>query len=105
MGHPVADQDLLRALSPAFHADKIIKPLMVVQGANDPRVLRAEADEIVEAVRKKNGTVEYMVFPDEGHGLTKKTNRVTAYDSIVKFLDRHLRGLESNAPTDNGSHS
>jgi dipeptidyl aminopeptidase/acylaminoacyl peptidase len=98
MGHPVTDRDLLYALSPAFHADRIIKPLMVVQGANDPRVLRIEADEIVEEIRKKSGTVEYLLFLDEGHGLTKKSNRIIAYDSILKFLDKHLRGEGAYVP-------
>jgi dipeptidyl aminopeptidase/acylaminoacyl peptidase len=77
---------------------------MVVQGANDPRVLRIEADEIVEAIRKKNGTVEYLLFLDEGHGLTKKSNRITAYDAILKFLDKHLRGDEAYV-THNEKHS
>ena len=62
-------------MSPAFHGDKIRKPLMVLQGANDPRVLKAESDDIVAAVKKNGVPVEYIVFPDEGHGFTKKKNQ------------------------------
>jgi len=65
---------------------------MIVQGANDPRVLRVEADDMVAAVKSRNGKVEYLVFEDEGHGITKKANRIIAYDSILKFLDRYLKG-------------
>ena len=94
LGDPRTEPDKLRALSPLFHADKITKPLMIVQGANDPRVLRVEADEMVEAIRKRNGIVDYLVFEDEGHGLTKRANRIVTYDSVVKFFDRHLKGVE-----------
>jgi dipeptidyl aminopeptidase/acylaminoacyl peptidase len=75
-----------------FHAEAITKPLLVLQGANDPRVLKSESDEIVAAIRKKGGAVEYIVFEDEGHGFTKKKNQTYAYQAIVEFLDRYLRG-------------
>ena len=91
MGHPEKDAEMLREISPLFHADKITKPLMVLQGANDPRVLKAESDEIVEAVKKKNGVVEYVVFDNEGHGFTKKDNEIRAYKAILDFLNKHLR--------------
>ncbi len=92
MGDPNTQEEMLRAVSPLFHADQITKPLLVLQGANDPRVLKAESDEIVEAVRKKGGVVEYVVFDDEGHGFTKKNNQITAYEAIRKFLDTYLKG-------------
>ena len=63
---------MLEEVSPLLHGDLIHTPLMVLQGANDPRVLKAESDEIVAAVRKNGVPVEYIVFPDEGHGFTKK---------------------------------
>ena len=92
IGDPRTEQATLRAISPLFHADNIRKPLMIVQGANDPRVLRAEADDMVAAVQRSNGTIEYLVFEDEGHGITRKANRIIAYDSILKFLDKYLKG-------------
>ena len=91
IGHPEKDLEFLRETSPLFHADKITKPLIVLQGANDPRVLKPESDEIVEAIRKKNGVVEYLIFENEGHGFTKKENEIRAYKAILDFLDKYLR--------------
>jgi len=91
LGNPEKDAERLRRISPLFHASNIVKPLMVIQGANDPRVLKVESDELVEAARKNNVPVEYVVFPDEGHGFLKKENRITASNAYVKFLDTHLR--------------
>jgi dipeptidyl aminopeptidase/acylaminoacyl peptidase len=65
---------------------------MVLQGANDPRVLKVESDEIVEAAKKNGVPVEYIVFPDEGHGFVKKENEIRGYTAILEFLDKHLRG-------------
>jgi dipeptidyl aminopeptidase/acylaminoacyl peptidase len=64
---------------------------MVLQGANDPRVLQVESDEIVEAIKKNNVPVEYIVFPDEGHGFVKKENEIKGYGQILQFLDTHLK--------------
>lgn len=86
------DETYLKSISPLFHADKIEKPLMVLQGANDPRVLKVESDEIVAAARKNGVPVEYLVFPDEGHGFIKKENQEKGYEAILKFLDLHLKG-------------
>ena len=83
-------------ISPLFHADQIRKPLLVLQGANDPRVLQAESDDIVAAVKKNGVPVEYIVFPDEGHGFTKKLNQIKAYGATLTFLDRYLRGAPAN---------
>ena len=91
MGDPATDAERHRRISPLFHADNIVKPMLVVQGANDPRVLQVESDELVEAVRANEVPVEYIVFPDEGHGFTKKSNRITASEAYVHFLDRYLR--------------
>jgi dipeptidyl aminopeptidase/acylaminoacyl peptidase len=95
IGDPVADKERLTRISPLFHADQITKPLMVLQGANDPRVLQVESDEIVAAVKAKNVPVEYVVFPDEGHGFRKRENEKTGYEAILKFLDTHLKGAVS----------
>ena len=91
IGNPETELEMLRATSPLFHADKITKPLIVLQGANDPRVLKPESDEIVEAIKKRNGVVEYVVFDNEGHGFTKRENEIRAYKAILDFLDRHLK--------------
>ncbi len=95
VGNPEKEEQKLRDTSPLFHADKIRKPLLVLQGANDPRVIKPESDEIVQAVQKNGVPVEYVVFPDEGHGFTKKANQVKAYSTTLQFLDRHLK----NPPT------
>lgn len=92
LGDPVADKERLMRISPLFHADKITKPLMVLQGANDPRVLQVESDEIVAAVKKNGVPVEYLVFPDEGHGFVKRDNEARGYAQVLKFLDQHLKG-------------
>lgn len=95
IGDPETQLEFLKATSPLFHADKIRKPLLVVQGANDPRVLKVESDEIVAAVKKNGVPVEYLIFDDEGHGFSKKKNQISAYSTILKFLDKHLKGKES----------
>ena len=82
----------LYEISPLFHAENVTKPLMVLQGANDPRVLQVESDEIVAAVEKNGVPVEYLVFPDEGHGFMKKENEIKAYGQILDFLDKFLKG-------------
>jgi dipeptidyl aminopeptidase/acylaminoacyl peptidase len=91
LGDPVADEKMLYEISPVFHAAKIRKPLIVLQGANDPRVLKAESDDIVAVVKKSGVPVEYIVFPDEGHGFTKKKNQVEGYSAVLKFLDARLK--------------
>ena len=91
IGDPVADREMLKANSPLFHASEIRVPLLVFQGQNDPRVIKPESDEIVEAVRKNNVPVEYVVFPDEGHGFTKKANERKAWQAMLEFLDKYLK--------------
>jgi dipeptidyl aminopeptidase/acylaminoacyl peptidase len=91
MGDPATDEVRHRAISPLFHAQRITKPLLVIQGANDPRVLQVESDELVAAVRKNGVPVEYVIFPDEGHGFQKRANRITAQEAYLKFLDTYVR--------------
>ena len=95
MGDPATDQERHRRISPLFHAETINKPLYVVQGANDPRVLQVESDEMVKAVRANGVEVDYVLFPDEGHGFQKRKNRITNSERIVQFLDKNLKGLET----------
>jgi len=92
IGDPVKDADYLRKISPLFHADQIERPLLVLQGANDPRVLRAESDTIVEAVRKKGVPVEYQIFENEGHGFRRRETKTKAYKATLDFLDKYLKG-------------
>ncbi|NJN42281.1 MAG: S9 family peptidase [Flammeovirgaceae bacterium] len=92
MGDPVKDSVALYNKSPLFHADKITKPFIVLQGSNDPRVLQVESDEIVAAAKANNVPVEYVIFPDEGHGFVKKENQIKSSESILIFLDKYLKG-------------
>jgi dipeptidyl aminopeptidase/acylaminoacyl peptidase len=92
MGDPTtADSVRLYNISPVFHADKVRNPVMVLQGANDVRVLQAESDDIVAAIRKNNVPVEYIIFPDEGHGFVKKENEIKGYGAVLEFLDKYLK--------------
>jgi dipeptidyl aminopeptidase/acylaminoacyl peptidase len=84
------DRDLLESISPIHKAGDITAPLMVIHGKNDPRVPVGEAEQIVDSVRSNGGTVEYLLYEDEGHGLAKLKNRLDAYPKITAFLDRHL---------------
>lgn len=92
IGDPETDRERLERISPLFHADRIERPLMVLQGANDPRVLQQESDSIVEAVEANDVPVEYVVFEDEGHGFVKRENRIEGYKKIRIFLDQYLKG-------------
>ncbi len=93
MGDPfTADSVRLYNISPLFHGHNVKNPVMVLQGANDPRVLQVESDEMVEAIREAGVPVEYVIFPDEGHGFVKKENEIKAYSEILQFLDRYLKG-------------
>ncbi|MGG2083039.1 S9 family peptidase [Lysinibacillus pakistanensis] len=91
VGHPEKDKELLTAASPVFHADKIKTPLFVAQGANDPRVNKAESDQIVEALRARGVDVEYMLKENEGHGFQNEENKIEFYNAMLKFLDSHLK--------------
>lgn len=93
IGDPnTADTVRLKEYSPLLHAKNIKKPLIVLQGANDPRVLKIESDEVVAAVKSNGVPVEYVVFPDEGHGFVKKENEIKGYGQILQFLDKYLKG-------------
>ncbi|GAA4274860.1 S9 family peptidase [Aquimarina gracilis] len=106
MGDPnTADSIRLRKISPLFHTEKVTKPLIVLQGAKDPRVLKVESDEIVEGVRKNGVPVEYVLFEDEGHGFVKKENQIEAYGRILKFLDKYLKGTNAEVINDGETNS
>jgi len=86
------DVKRLESQSPLNSAKQIKAPLLVVQGANDPRVKKAESDQIVVAMRELNRSVEYLVAPDEGHGFAGKENRLAFYAAMEKFFSKHLKG-------------
>jgi dipeptidyl aminopeptidase/acylaminoacyl peptidase len=92
LGDPFTrDSIRLKRISPLFHTDKVTKPLMVLQGSKDPRVLQVESDEIVAGVKKNGVHVEYVLFDDEGHGFRKKKNQIESNSRILNFLDNYLK--------------
>ncbi len=92
VGKVETEEEFLKSRSPLFKAEQIKVPLLIGQGANDPRVKQAESDQIVAALRKNNKPVEYIVFPDEGHGFARPENRLAFYAAAEQFLAKHLGG-------------
>lgn len=90
VGSVETEEDFLKSRSPLFHVDKIDIPLLIAQGAHDPRVKQAESEQIVEALRAKGKPVEYLLYPDEGHGFAKPANRLDFYAKAEAFLAKHL---------------
>ena len=91
VGHPEKDAERLRATSPVFHADRIRTPLFVAQGARDPRVNKAESDQVIEALKKRGVDVQYMVKDNEGHGFRNEENQFEFYEAMEKFFERHMK--------------
>jgi dipeptidyl aminopeptidase/acylaminoacyl peptidase len=92
LGDPnTADSTRLRRISPLFNAEKIEKPVIFLQGSKDPRVLQIETDEMAAAAKKNGVPVEYVLFPDEGHGFVKKENQIKANKAVLSFLDKYLK--------------
>lgn len=92
VGHPERDAAFLRGRSPLFHVDKIDRPLLIAQGANDPRIKTSESVQMVEALRAAGKEVEYYEYPDEGHGFARTENRLDFYAKTERFLATHLGG-------------
>ena len=90
VGHPEKDKELLASASPVLHIDKIKAPLFIAQGANDPRVVKTESDQIVEALKNAGIEVPYMVKDDEGHGFYNEENQFDFYREMEKFLKKHI---------------
>jgi dipeptidyl aminopeptidase/acylaminoacyl peptidase len=96
-GDPDDDAEMLREHSPITYVEQARAPLLVLQGANDPRVVRAESDQMVEQLRQLGREVEYHVFEDEGHGFVKRTNILRSYRYAADFFARHLLDQEIEA--------
>lgn len=92
VGNPDTEEEFLKSRSPLFKVDQIKIPMLIAQGANDPRVKQAESEQVVAAMKNKSIDYEYMLFPDEGHGFAKPENRLKFYAAAEKFLARHLGG-------------
>jgi dipeptidyl aminopeptidase/acylaminoacyl peptidase len=92
VGDPEKDHDFLMERSPVTYVDQIKAPLFIIQGANDPRVVKAESDQIVEKLRERGIDVRYDVYEDEGHGFTKRSNELKAWRDTAEFLEIHLLG-------------
>lgn len=90
VGDPEKNREKLIEDSPITYLDKMRGPMLVIQGANDPRVVKAESDQIVASLRERNVEVEYLVLEDEGHGFSKKENEIRVYRSVLQFLDRFI---------------
>lgn len=92
VGNPERDAEFLKSRSPLFRVDEIKIPLLIAQGANDPRVKQTESEQIVDALKRKGIDYEYLLFPDEGHGFAKPANRLKFYAAAERFLAKHLGG-------------
>ncbi len=92
VGDPDKEAEFLKSRSPYFHVDRIKIPLLIGQGANDPRVKREESEQIVKALRERGKEVEYLLFENEGHGLLIQENRLKFYEAVERFLAKHLGG-------------
>jgi dipeptidyl aminopeptidase/acylaminoacyl peptidase len=105
VGDPDTEVEFLNSRSPVFKADQIKAPLLIAQGAHDPRVKQAESDQIVDAMRRNGKEVEYLLFPDEGHGFARPENRMRFYAAVEQFFAQHLGGrAEPISAADNWDH-
>ena len=91
VGDPEKDKEMLSKYSPSLHADQIITPLFIAQGANDPRVKQSESDQMVKALKERGVEVEYMLKKNEGHGFRNEENKFEFYDAMEVFLAKHLK--------------
>jgi dipeptidyl aminopeptidase/acylaminoacyl peptidase len=105
VGNPETEPDFLWSRSPLSRVDDIRIPILVAQGANDPRVKQAEAEQIVAALKEKGIDHEYLLFPDEGHGFAKPENRLRFYAAAERFLAKHLGGRYEPEEPDDGAES
>ncbi|MGP4071181.1 prolyl oligopeptidase family serine peptidase [Piscibacillus sp. B03] len=90
VGDPVKDKDKFTEDSPITYLESMTKPMLVIQGAKDPRVVKAESDQIVEALEKQGTDVQYLVLDDEGHGFSKKENEIKVYEQVLEFFEQYV---------------
>lgn len=90
-GYLSRDREFLESISPSRHLDRLRAPLLVIHGANDPRVPLSEAQQIVAALEARGVPTQLLVFDDEGHGIIKLKNKLVMYPIVVEFLDRYLK--------------
>jgi dipeptidyl aminopeptidase/acylaminoacyl peptidase len=95
VGNPETEVDFLMERSPITYVDQVTAPLFVIQGANDPRVVQNESDQIVERLRARGVEVKYDVYEDEGHGFTRRSNELKALGDTAGFFETHLLGAEA----------
>ena len=92
VGDPETEVDFLMERSPITYVDQVTAPLFVIQGANDPRVVKGESDQIVERLRERGVEVKYDVYEDEGHGFTRRANELKAIGDTATFFEERLLG-------------
>ena len=90
VGNPEKDKEKLIEFSPITYLETMTKPMLVIQGANDPRVVKEESDQIVQALKEKGRDIEYMLLEDEGHGFSKKENEIAVYTKILSFFNQFV---------------
>ena len=95
VGNPETEVDFLMERSPITYVDQVTAPLFVIQGANDPRVVKNESDQIVERLRARGVEVKYDVYEDEGHGFTRRSNELKALGDTAAFFEKYLLGAEA----------
>ena len=98
VGNPETEEDFLKSRSPLFYVDRIRIPMLIAQGANDPRVRQAEAEQVVAAMKERDLDYEYLLFEDEGHGFARPENRLKFYAAAERFLAKHLGGRHEASP-------
>lgn len=92
VGNLARNDTFNHAISPVFHVDQMRAPLLLAQGANDPRVPKAESDQMFRAMKAKGHDVTYVLYPDEGHGVVREPNRIDFFARVERFLAQHLGG-------------
>jgi dipeptidyl aminopeptidase/acylaminoacyl peptidase len=90
------DREFMERIAPINNVDRITAPLIVIHGANDPRVPLSETQQLVAALEARDVPVEFLLFDDEGHGIVKLKNKLVAYPAMVDFLDKHLSRVDAD---------
>ena len=97
VGHPERDQEKMTADSPITYLENMTRPMLIIQGANDPRVVKEESDQIVDQLKDLGRDIDYLVMEDEGHGFSKQENKVMAFTAIFSFFEKHRLSAAAGA--------